>query len=94
MRNVYNLSKNFCKILPCKNIDIADIKKKMNENIKQNDDELEYFMIYFNDNWLKYFKDGILIFKSINIKFRPNNCLENFNGILKRYINTKKIIDD
>ena len=66
----------------------------MNENLKQNNNELVYFMIYFNDNWLKYFKDEFLILKNINIKFRTNNCLGNFNGILKRYINAKKIFDE
>ena len=53
----------------------------MNENFKQNDNQLENFMIYFYDNWLKYFKDGILKLKYINIKFGTNNWLGNFNGI-------------
>ena len=44
----------------------------MNKNFKQNNNDLENFMIYFNDNCLKYFKNGILKLKIIDIKFRTN----------------------
>jgi len=63
----------------------------MNQYFKLYKKELENFIIYFNDNWLKYFKDGILKLKNIDIKFITNNYLENFNRILKGKFKTKKI---
>ena len=89
---IYNVVINFCKKLPFENLDINNIKKKMLENFKIYNKELENFILYFNENWLNYFKDGTLNLKYIDIKFRTNNCLENFNRILKSQFNTKKNI--
>ena len=41
------------------------------------------FKNYFKDQWISYFKNKALIIKDINIIFRANNSLENFNRILK-----------
>ena len=62
----------------------------MLENFKIYNKELENFILYFNENWLNYFKDGTLNLKYIDIKFRTNNCHENFNRILKSLFNIKK----
>ena len=79
------------KNFPFENLDINSIKKKMIENFKLYNKELENFILYFNENWLNYFKDGTLNLKNIDIKIRSNNCLENFNIILKGILIRKKI---
>ena len=59
-----------------------DIKvEKIMENPKTILDE---FVDYFKLQWLDYFDKEILNLKGIYIKFRSNNCLENFNRQLKR----------
>ena len=38
---------------------------------------------YFEDQWVKYFKDKSLVLRNIHKKVRTNNSLENFNRIYK-----------
>ena len=39
----------------------------MLENFKLYNKELEYFILYFIENWLNYFKDGTLNLKNITL---------------------------
>ena len=91
-KNLYNIVINFCKSLPFLNLNENKIKRKMEDAFKNYKSELSGFISYFNENWLRYFIDGTLNLNGINVKFRTNNCLENFNRILKRYFNMKKNI--
>ena len=50
---------------------------------------MDDFIIYFNEQWLEYFNNGILELNDINIKFRTNNSLENFNRKFKQYFQKK-----
>ena len=50
---------------------------------------MDDFLIYFNEQWLEYFNNGILELNDINIKFRTNNSLENFNRKFKQYFQKK-----
>ena len=70
---------SLCKELPFKKLKkdklINYIKKSLNPNTEQ----LESFLSYFIDRWVKYFNDKSLFLEEIKIKFCTNNCLENFN---------------
>ena len=48
------------------------------------------FEIYFNKQWLHFFKEKILPLKNINKKFRTNNSLEYFNRTFKRLYEMKE----
>ena len=56
---------------------------KLDEYIKNYTKEyknnLEKFYIYFDTFWKPYFNNDALLLDEIMIKFRINNCLENFN---------------
>ena len=91
-KNLYNIVINFCKSLPFLNLNENKIKRKMEDVFKNYKSELSGFISYFNENWLRYFIDGTLNLNGIYVKFRTNNCLDNFNRILKRYFNMKKNI--
>ena len=54
---------------------------------------LDDFILYFEEQWLSYFKDGSLQLDEINIKFRTNNSLENFNRRLKSNFHSRKNIN-
>ena len=41
------------------------------------------FKNYFNRQWLKYFKNGMLNYFNINRKFRSNLYIENYNRRIK-----------
>ena len=62
---------------------ISNINKE--ENIGDSKIFLDEFIDYFKFQWLDYFNKDILNLNGIYIKFRSNNCLENFNRQLKRY---------
>ena len=68
------------------------LEKKSQNILKYIIKNWKNFILYFNENWLNYYEDGTLNLKYIDIKFRINNCLENFNWILKSLFNTKKNI--
>ena len=51
------------------------------------------FILYFEEQWLSYFKDGNLQLDEINIKFRTNNSLENYNRRLKSNFHSRKNIN-
>ena len=38
---------------------------------------------YFKNQWIKYFNNGCLVFNNLDIKFRSNSYIENYNGIIK-----------
>ena len=61
----------------------------MEDVFKNYKSELNVFISYFNENWLRYFIDGTLNLNDINVKFRTNNCLENFNRTFKNRFDTK-----
>ena len=63
---------------------------KVNEKMENPQNILDEFIDYFKFQWLGYFNKNILFLKGINIKYRSNNCLENFNRQLKRCSNRKK----
>ena len=41
------------------------------------------FMNYFYDNWLIYFKNGMLNYRKIEKKYRSNSYIENYNRRIK-----------
>ena len=90
--HIYNVVMNFFKSLPFLNLSENKIIKIMESTFKNFKNELQNFISYFKDNWLFYFKDGSLNLNDVNIKFRTNNSLENFNRQLKNYFNKKKNI--
>ena len=55
--------------------------------------ELESFISYFIETWIKYFNDESLSLNDVFIKFRTNNCLENFNKQLKYCFRNKKNVN-
>ena len=57
---------------------------KVEKNMEYPKTILDEFIDYFKLQWLQYFNKEILNLKGIYIKFRSNNCLENFNRQLKR----------
>ena len=61
-----------------------DINKICNE-----DRFYKEFKEYFKRTWCSYFKNKTLALRNINIKFRTNNSLENFNSYFKNNIKTK-----
>ena len=67
---------------------ISYIEKSLNLNRE----EFESFLSYFIETWVKYFNDESLFLDDIKIKFRSNNCLENFNKQLKFSFWSKKAL--
>ena len=83
----YNYIINEVSELPFKkNID-KSINKKINKSFKNK--IYKYFKEYFIKQWIPYFKNKILLLRGVNIKFRTNNSLENFNRIFKHNIKMK-----
>ena len=104
--SVYNNIMNTCRNLPFKNFKKESIIKIIENNyqiiLKKKDSKLskeakeiilEDFNTYFKGQWLDYFTKGVLVLNHINIKYRSNNCLENFNKQLKRNFLKKKDIN-
>ena len=100
--NVYNNLINTCRNLPFNKYKNENLINKVKNNyeviMKYKDDKIDIeekktilmeFVTYFEGQWLDYFNKGVLDLNHINIKYRSNNCLENFNKQLKR-INLKK----
>ena len=52
---------------------------KVEDNMEKPNIILENFLNYFKNQWIDYFEQDIVNLKGVNIKFRSNNCLENFN---------------
>ena len=96
-KNIYNNLMSSAKQLPFKElkenklIDFIknNYKSILNNNKEENIEDskiiLDEFIDYFKFQWLDYFNKDILNLNGIYIKFRSNNCLENFNRQLKRY---------
>ena len=51
----------------------------------------EEFYNYFNNYWIPFFEQKILVLKDVDIKLRTNNSLENFNKLLKKHFFKKGI---
>ena len=83
----YNYIINEVSELPFKkNID-KSIHKEINKSFKNK--IYKDFKEYFIKQWIPYFKNKILLLRGVNIKFRTNNSLENFNRIFKHNIKMK-----
>ena len=41
------------------------------------------FINYFRNQWIRFFQNGILIYKNLDKKFRSNSYIENYNRIIK-----------
>ena len=86
----------FKKLKENKLIDLIknNFKSLSNSNKEENIGDykiiLDEFIDYFKFQWLEYFNKDILNLNGIYIKFRSNNCLENFNRQLKRYSLSKR----
>ena len=101
-KSFYNNIISTCKSLPFKNIKGKELinliknnykcleKIKIDKELENPQTILEEFINYFENQWLKYFEKDILNLNKLNIKFRSNNCLENFNRQLKKYSGEKK----
>ena len=76
---IYNTVMSLCKILPFKKIKNEDLIKYIEKSLNKYKNELESFISYFIETWIKYFNDESLSLNDVFIKFSTNNCLENFN---------------
>ena len=90
---IYNSVMSLCKILPFKNMKNENLIKYIEKSLNKYKNELESFISYFKETWIKYFNDESLSLNNILIKFRTNNCLENFNKQLKYCFRNKKIVN-
>lgn len=68
------------------------IDKEVNKLFKKIS-EYSIFNKYFLSTWSKYFKNGSLCLKNVNIKIRTNNSLENFNRRFKNLFIKKNNIE-
>ena len=41
------------------------------------------FVNYFRNQWIKYFNNGCLVYNNLEVKFRSNSYIENYNRIIK-----------
>ena len=89
----YNSIINICKSLPFMKLKLSKISSYIKEKANIPKNILDDFILYFEEQWLSYFKDGSLQLDEINIKFRTNNSLENFNRRLKSNFHSRKNIN-
>jgi len=75
--------------LPFKNNIDKNIYREINKICKKNKKYNE-FKEYFTEQWIPYFKNKILVLKDIDIKFRTNNSIENFNRYFRYNIKIKE----
>ena len=90
---IYNTVMSLCKILPFKKIKNEDLIKYIEKSLNKYKNELESFISYFIETGIKYFNDESLSLNDVFIKFRTNNCLENFNKQLKYCFRNKKNVN-
>jgi hypothetical protein len=79
----YNSIINICKSLPFMKLKLSKILSYIKEKANIPKNILDDYILYFIEQWLSYFNDGSLQLDEINIKFRTNNPLENYNIRLK-----------
>ena len=88
---IYNSVMSLCKFLSFKNMKNENLIKYIEKSLNKYKNELESFISYFNESQIKYFNDESLSLDNALIKFRTNNCLENFNKQLKYCFRNKKM---
>ena len=77
--STYDKTFDICKELPFKKLTLVKLDEYIKNYTKEYKNNLEKFYIYFDTFWKPYFNNDALLLDEIMIKFRINNCLENFN---------------
>ena len=77
--STYDKTLDICKELPFKKLTGDKLDEYIKNYIKEYKNNLEKFYIYFDTFWRPYFNNDSLLLDEIMIKFRINNCLENFS---------------
>ena len=81
---------NICKTLPFISLKSDKLENYIKEKFKNYIIELNDFILYFKQTWIKFFNNESLFLNNVNIKFRTNNSSENFNRIFKNNFNKNK----